>query len=167
MTQMISVSPEQASTFRAQSVGGIPRRKYYTPDGKEVYGIVAERQYYDPKTKTNGIRDANLDKGWLLEPPKELKIHCPNCDKWHDTKSEVVKCGQERRVMMAKHTRWAKKQLQQPESSPEVEELKNELAEVKALLRQMIGGKSGPLFQRDANELAQDTGEVGTDEEGV
>jgi len=40
----------------------------------------------------HGTVDANLDRGWLMQPPQMLKPYCRGCDRWHDTQAEVDRC---------------------------------------------------------------------------
>ena len=131
-------------------IGGLPKNTYYTPDGRVIRAIAAMREYVvkdkDGKVIGTGTRDANLDKGWLLTPPKELKPHCKTCDRWHDTLEEVEQCAQKQAEFIARVTRQAK-----DEQVDEVASLKSQVAELKALVSKLIGGKDGALLQSKNN----------------
>ena len=93
-----STKQEAARTGAAVSGvwGGPQKQRYYTPTGEEVYSIPSWREFTrkgpDGKILEQGTRDANLDKGWSLSLPTELKVACPGCSKWHDTQEEVDAC---------------------------------------------------------------------------
>ena len=83
---------------------GIPRKKYWTPDGREIRAIPAWRDYNiieNGKRKQGGTRDANYDKGWLESPPQNPVPYCKYCDRWHDTQEEVDKCGKRQASFVA------------------------------------------------------------------
>jgi len=97
-----SLKQEAARTGTAVSGlwGGPGYKRYFLPTGEEIYGI--------PRMVGNdygGTRDANLDKGWSLSLPTELKVACPGCTKWHDTEEEVDACVETRTAQVA---RWQK-----------------------------------------------------------
>jgi len=130
-------------------VGGTPRTRYWTPDGREKIAIACMRGFNrieDGKVVESGVRDANLDKGWLPYKPEILKPYCPNCDKWHDTKKEVTECGVKKK---AHDTAWEKKavKMKKDESSDfnkvkeEVTELKSDMADIKNMLLQLLKEK--------------------------
>ena len=85
-----------------------------------------------------GTRDANLDKGWLLQMPTELILYCTHCDLWHDTESEIAKCGQKKKASEAKYARIAKKETK---GDDRVEKLESEMSEIKDMLRQLLREK--------------------------
>lgn len=84
-------------------------------------------------------RDANLDKGWLLQPPTEKKLYCPHCDYWHDTKVEVTKCGKQHKSFISKHQRIAKTEVKKVFN--ENETLRQEVAELKELVNKLLEAK--------------------------
>lgn len=77
-------------------VGGLPKTTYYTPDGRSFRAIPLIRDWQklndEGKVIAKGTRDANLDKGWLLQMPAVLKIHCLFCDGYHDSQTQVDTC---------------------------------------------------------------------------
>ena len=92
------------------NIGGIKKQKYFTPDGREVWSVPNMHTYLD-ENKQEGIRDANLDRGWLLQLPSQLKPYCPHCDCWHDTPALVNKCGKARKALIAKYAKKGQKEL--------------------------------------------------------
>ena len=130
--------------------GGPQKQRYYTPTGEEVYSIPSWREFIrkgpDGRILEQGTRDANLDKGWLLSMPTELKVVCPGCSKWHDTQGDVDACVDKRAKVAAQ---WERKALEkQPKGQDaEVEDrlgkLEEGLSDIKALLQQALGAKNG------------------------
>lgn len=123
-----------------------PRNTYYTPTGKKILVIPQLREYVrkdkDGQVIESGTRDANLDNGWLLQPPRpdELKVGCSACGKWHDTKAQVAKCI---KATKAKAEAWelrAQKLLKKESSNKELDSLKAELAELKQMIKDLRGG---------------------------
>ena len=150
-----SIKQEAARTGAAvgSTWGGPQKQRYYTPTGEEVLAIPSWREYVrkgtDGRIVEQGTRDANLDKGWLLAPPTELKVACPGCTKWHDTQEEVNVCVEKKEVVAAQ---WERKALeQQPQNqdtgSTDMEErlgkLEEGLSDIKTLLQQALGVKNG------------------------
>ena len=103
------------------STGGLPRQRYWTPDGREIRAIPSIRIYIDRSVDppAEGIRDANLDKGWLLQKPTRLKRYCPHCDYWHNTQKQIDACGQKKKAFQDKYTRKAKRDLAKSNGSDE------------------------------------------------
>ena len=147
-----STKREAARTGAAVSGvwGGPQKQRYYTPTGEEVYSIPSWREFTrkgpDGKILEQGTRDANLDKGWLLSLPTELKVACPGCSKWHDTQQEVDACVDKKAEAAAQ---WERKAIeQQPQAQDaDMEErlgkLEEGLSDIKALLQQALGAKNG------------------------
>lgn len=104
-------------------IGGIPRKTYWTPDGREMKAIPSIREYVkkdkDGKVIETGTRDANLDNGWLLSKPQTLKLYCPHCNKWHDTKTQITQCGQTQRKFITLQEAKARKEEQDKTTSME------------------------------------------------
>ena len=56
--------------------GGAKKTRYWTPDGREILAVPSMRTWVkrkDGKVVDSGIRDANLDQGWLLQKPARPK----------------------------------------------------------------------------------------------
>ncbi len=150
-----SIKQEAARTGAAvgSTWGGPQKQRYYTPTGEEVLAIPSWREYVrkgtDGRIVEQGTRDANLDKGWLLAPPTELKVACSGCTKWHDTQEEVNVCIEKKAVVAAEWERRALEQQPQSQStgSADVEErlgkLEEGLGDIKTLLQQALGVKDG------------------------
>ena len=147
-----STKQEAARTGAAGSgVGGGPQKqRYYTPTGEEVYSIPSWREFVrknsDGKILEQGTRDANLDKGWSLSLPTELKVACPGCSKWHDTQQGVDACVDKKAEVAAQ---WERKALEQQPQSQDADmedrlgKLEEGLSDIKALLQQALGVKDG------------------------
>lgn len=124
-------------------IGGIPRQTYWTPDGRKVQGIASWREYNLKDDEGNvtgsGVRDANLDKGWLLQPPTEKKPYCAGCDKWHDTEEEVIKCIAEREESTRKWEERARKEKEGEAMAQgkEMEEMRTEMLELKGMVHEL------------------------------
>ena len=138
-----STKQEAARTGAAVSIpwGGPQQQRYYLPTGEEKYGI--------PSMVGNihgNYRDANLDKGWSLSMPTELKVACPGCSKWHDTQEEVDACVD---IKDAQIARWQKEDddARAEPGNPDVDErldkLEEGLSDIKTLLQQALGVKDG------------------------
>ncbi len=146
---MRNLSSTQVGELESQGVtlsgvtGGIKKRQYWLPDGNEIRAIPAIRGYIkkrDGKIIESGDRDANLDKGWLLNPPTELKLHCDGCDKWHDTQKEITDCVAKKKTFNEKWSRMAKKMKGEEggDLREEVSELKSDITEIKKMLRDIL-----------------------------
>ena len=147
-----STKQEAARTGAAVSGvwGGPQKQRYYTPTGEEVYSIPSWREFTrkgpDGRILEQGTRDANLDKGWSLSRPTELKVACPGCTKWHDTEEEVGACVEKKAVIAAQ---WERKALElQPQAQDaDIEDrlgkLEEGLSDIKTLLQQALGDKNG------------------------
>jgi len=147
-----STKQEAARTGAAVSGvwGGPQKQRYYTPTGEEVYSIPSWREFTrkgpDGKILEQGTRDANLDKGWSLSLPTELKVACPGCSKWHDTQQEVDACVDKKAEAAAQ---WERKALEQQPQAQDADmeyrlgKLEEGLSDIKALLQQALGVKNG------------------------
>ena len=147
-------STKQEAARTGAAVGGVwggPRKqRYYTPTGVEVLAIPSWREFVrkgpDGKILEQGTRDANLDKGWSLSLPTELKVACPGCSKWHDTQEEVDACVDTKDAQMAQ---WQKEDddARAEQNNPDVDErlgkLEEGLSDIKTLLQQALGVKDG------------------------
>ena len=128
------------------TIGGIPRKTYFTPDGRVIKAIPQIRGYIkrdkDGRIIEQGERDANLDKGWLTEMPKEKKLFCQSCDGWHDTKKEIAACRKKQEALIGKHFRKAKNEEQE-----KTQNLENEVAELKAMVAKLMEAQGGQVLQ--------------------
>ena len=131
--------------------GGPKKTKYWTPDGRVILAPPSLRGFVrkdlQGKVIDSGTRDANLDKGWLLTEPTELKVRCPHCDKWHDTEEDVHGCGVSMGAFVSHHAVKAKEEFKIKEMSDiqsEVDELKTGMDEIKELLKEVL--KRGAIF---------------------
>lgn len=95
--------------------GGVPKKRYWTPDGREIFAVPAIR------TGAYGVRDANYDKGWLEQKPTTLKPYCSGCDRWHDTGQEVEECLARKASERTKADEMAKKEY--AKEHPEVDKI--------------------------------------------
>jgi len=134
---------ESQGVALAGTWGGPQKQRYYTPSGEEVWAIPSMREWAQKdsngKIVRNGLRDANLDKGWTLSPPTELKLHCSGCDKWHDTEGEVQTCvarkGEQAKVWERKAQQMFKKD---GGGADEVATLTAKVEELTALVEKLL-----------------------------
>uniref|UniRef100_A0A6M3J412 Uncharacterized protein n=1 Tax=viral metagenome TaxID=1070528 RepID=A0A6M3J412_9ZZZZ len=133
--------------------GGMKTKKYFTPDGREVWTAPSLREWVKKngqgKIIASGTRDANLDRGLLLEPPQAPLPHCPTCDKWHNTQAEVEQCALKRKEFEEKVL--AKTLSDYPVKKADVnlqrlDTLESELSEIKRMLKEIA---SGQILQRE------------------
>jgi len=152
-----STKQEAARTGAAVSGvwGGPQKQRYYTPTGEEVYSIPSWREFTrkgpDGRILEQGTRDANLDKGWSLSLPTELKVACSGCGKWHDTEEEVNACIETRSAQVARwqredaDARAEKNNAEQNNADVEgrLDKLEEGLSDIKTLLQQALGVRNG------------------------
>lgn len=126
-------------------VGGLPRKTYYTPDGRIIRAIPSMREYRRKNGGDweEGTRDANYDKGWLSEMPEKLKPYCSGCDNWHNTEEEIKGCI---RVKEAKAKKWEAfaRKFKKEDSAAKEEEivsLKNDVSELKDMVAKLLESK--------------------------
>jgi len=97
------------------TIGGLPKTTYYTPDGRTIktFPDTRERVIKDKQGTViwHGTVDANLDRGWLMQPPQILKPYCRGCDRWHDTQAEVDKCIATQEAKLAEAQNKAKSEI--------------------------------------------------------
>ena len=116
--------------------GGQPKQRYWTPDGREIYAMPDMHEFartINGKVVGQGIRDANLDKGWLIQEPIKLQLHCPHCDYWHSTQKERKECEAKKNAFIEKHSKLAKKELK-VDSSVRIDKLEEAMSEIKTML---------------------------------
>lgn len=158
----------------AGNIGGLPKRTYYTPDGRVIRAVESIREYVrkdkDGKVIEQGKRDANLDKGWLLQRPAVLKPHCQTCNRWHDTLEQVAECKAKQEAFVGRalkdETEIEAKRKQA--EADRVSSLESKIERLTALVEKLTGGASGEVLQRgSATQGVQVAGGNGTAEEGV
>ena len=127
-------------------IGGQPKQTYWTPDGRQIKAMPDIHHYAlkdkDDKVIANGVRDANLDKGWLLQKPSELKLYCPHCDRWHDTEGEIRQCESKNTQFVAKCEEKAKKEL----GIDRIGKLETDMSELKNLMKQLLERRNGQIL---------------------
>lgn len=127
-------------------IGGLKKNKYWTPDGREIIAVPNMRTYIvknEGKVIEQGVRDANLDNGWLLQKPQVLKPHCPYCGKWHDTQEEIEECKTKRQAFNKKWEKMAAKMRKEQTSDADnlkekVEGLEADISQIKDMLAQLL-----------------------------
>ena len=142
------VTPQIEATGYGLSgdIGGLPKTTYYTPDGRVIRTIV------NFHTNTAGqVRDANLDKGWLLSRPAVLKLFCKGCDRWHDTTLEVKACVDRQKRFIQGMNRQAERE-RKTEDKERIAVLEKQIAELRAKVE---GNGHGQVLQSEVNEPTQ------------
>ena len=123
-------------------IGGLRRTIYYTPDGRIVRALPQIREYVKRNKEgsviENGTRDANLDKGWLLQMPEVKKLFCSSCDRWHDTRVEVEACKIQQDKMIGKMATKTKK-----EETDKMIALEQKVIELTALVEKLLKAQGG------------------------
>ena len=142
---LVKLASEEEIQEQGYGVTGVTNterlQEYWTPDGREILASPAMREYItrnkEGKAIGGGIRDANLDKGWLLQPPQIPKLECGYCDKWHDTEEEMIKCAARKKTSDAKYLKRAKKEIGK-DSDSRVNQLESDMSEIKGLLQKLL-----------------------------
>ena len=134
---VVQVSDEPRITG---NIGGQPKTKYFTPDGLIIRAMPDIHEYAQKddigKVISSGLRDANLDKGWLTQKPTTLMLYCPHCDLWHATTKDIDQCGAKRKALYSKHGKLAKRELGKSDSR--INKLESDIAEIKGLLNRLL-----------------------------
>ncbi len=142
------------------NIGGLPRKTYYTPDGRVIKAIASDRNYRKlvDGVWEEGVRDANLDKGWLTSMPTELKPYCSGCDQWHDTDEEVNACIEKKKAQVKKWLAYdakIRKQGNVQTDDTEINELKGQLEELKDMMAKLLAANAtsatSAIKQEDPN----------------
>lgn len=130
---------------KSGDIGGQPKTRYWTPDGREIWAAPSWREFARKNAKgqllESGIRDANLDKGWLTQKPSILKLFCPSCDLWHDTQKEIAECQKKRQASASQWQTWAEKKKKETAPTPEdgrLSALEQQVLELKELLLRVL-----------------------------
>jgi len=145
----MTLSVEERQQIRLKGfayIGGLQKNRYWTPDGREILAVPSMRTFnriVEGKITDSGIRDANLDNGWLTEKPQTLKPHCPHCGKWHDTQAEIDTCGSKRSAFQKKYDKLAQKEKMKEFSEvdkikEDVDALKSDMTDIKMMLVQLL-----------------------------
>ena len=113
--------------------GGPQKVKYYAPDGSVRVAIPGHLS-----DRSGIIYDRLILQGYSLSPPETPKPHCAGCGKWHNTEEEVKACVKRRKIEVAKWDKWASKHSNKGQDK-EIKELKDELSELKDLVKQLLG----------------------------
>lgn len=143
----IKAQLETQGAALAEVWGGPKKQKYYTPDGREVWGIPAVHDYVvkdrGGKVIESGTRDANYDKGWLPLMPTKRKVYCPGCDKWHNTKAQVATCVAAKRILQDEWERKAQRMMKKDngKGDAEIAELKDKIDRLEALVSKLVEAK--------------------------
>ena len=140
-------------------IGGLKKRKYWTPDGREILQVPQIIETVNTKTKEPGERDGNLDR-WLGSPPENPVPYCPHCDKWHDTEELVEECKGRTEARTRKFDKKAKKDLGK-ESTDRLDRLEEMMGKI------LEGLEHGGLLQPTSDASQTDPEEPGSPEAGV
>ena len=151
----LSPAIEGAGYGLSGDIGGLRRQVYYTPDGRVIRAFPDTREYVlkdkAGKVVKSGIRDANLDRGWLLSPLTAPKPFCGNCGRWHDTQAEVEACGLRQNSFIAQAERLARQ-----EEADKTSALEKQVAKLTALVEKLSREvQIGAVLQQ---EIAQPPG---------
>ncbi len=145
-------------------IGGLKKRKYWTPDGREILQVPQIIETVNTKTKEPGERDGNLDR-WLGSPPENPVPYCPHCDKWHDTEELVEECRERAEVRTRKFDKRAKRDLAK---DGEIGELKEQMAEMQSMMKQILEGINvRPILQQPSGTSQENPEEPGSPEASV
>jgi len=102
----IKQSLEQSGVAISEMPKGIPRTRYFTPDGREQWKIPQQH------TRSDGVvYDIFLAEGYTLTPPENPKLYCSGCDRWHDTQKEVDACIKAKKKFAASMNKKADREL--------------------------------------------------------
>lgn len=134
----IKQSLEQSGAAISQMPKGIPRTRYFTPDGREQFKIPQHRERRD-----GVIYDVFIAQGYTLTPPSNLKPYCSSCDMWHDTQEEVKACIEKKSKFMASMNRKASRELlkERREKDTQIANLEDKVDKLTKLLEEKLGEK--------------------------
>lgn len=127
---------QQAGSIMSEMPKGIPKVKYYTPDGREELKIPQQRQRQD-----GVIYDIFLAQGYTLTPPENPKPYCKGCDKWHDTQEQVDECIGKKTQFVELMNRKAQYDIakEQREKDKRIDELEIKIDRLTKLLEAKLG----------------------------
>jgi hypothetical protein len=138
ITETLKREIEAKGFGKVGDIGGQPKQKYWTPDGRMILAMPDMHEFVNRKTNLAGTRDANLDKGWLTSLPSVIKPYCPHCDKWHDTVKEVTVCGNKKKAFDLKYKKMAEKDLKQTDGNERIDKLENDMSDIKSMLKKLL-----------------------------
>lgn len=126
----------QSDTYIKEMPKGIPRTKYYTPDGREEWKIPQHRQRSD-----GVVYDVFLAEGYTLAPPENPKLYCAGCDRWHDTQEEVNECVEKKDTLASRMEKLAREELAktQGEKDKRIADLETKIDKLTKLLEAKLG----------------------------
>jgi len=127
---------EQDGAAMSQLPKGIPRTRYYTPDGREQWKIPQRRERQD-----GVIYDIFLAEGYTLTPPQNPQIYCSGCDKWHDTQEKVDACVSKKKQFISSMNRKAERELakERKEKDTKIADLEDKVDKLTKLLEAKLG----------------------------
>jgi hypothetical protein len=132
---------ERSGFAKTGDFGGQPKITYWTPDGRQIRTMMDIHEYARKdatgKVIESGLRDANLDRGWLTTKPVVLQKYCAGCDKWHPTDAEVKECIRKKTALIAKHAKLAKKELKQTDEG-RLDKLESDMDEIKGMFKKLM-----------------------------
>ena len=132
----------------SEEIGGIEKKVYYTPDGRQFISSPRVVTSVDKKTNRTMVRDSNLDKGWLLSKPTKLLPHCNNCGEWHKNKAEIIACGVRQTRLLAStkkaqkaHLKTLPKEWEEARGDTKSQILEKKVADLTKLVEQLLKEK--------------------------
>lgn len=127
-----------SGTAMSQMPLGIPKTRYYTPDGREKWKIPQHHTRQD-----GAVYDIFLAQGYTLTPPTNPKLRCLGCDMWHDTPEEVEACVKEKKKLVASMNRRAERELakEQRGKDMKIADLEAKVDKLTKLLEENLGKK--------------------------
>lgn len=133
---------------KSGDIGGQPKTHYWTPDGRSLWVAPSWHEFAKRdstgKILESGVRDANLDKGWLMQKPTILKLYCGGCDCWHDTEKEVNECEAKRndrfKVWGDEHVAYRRngKNIGVDEETNRLTQVEKDVGEIKDMLTKLL-----------------------------
>ena len=134
--QDIKQSLEQTGAAMSQMPTGIPRTRYYTPDGREEWKVPQHH------TRQDGVvYDIFLAQGYTLTPSEHPKLYCPGCSRWHDTKEQVDDCIKTKKKFLTSMNGKAERELakEQKVKDDKITDLEAKVDKLTKLLEAKLG----------------------------
>ncbi len=128
---------------KSGDVGGQPKQTYWTPDGRQIRAMPDMHEYAKKNGKgeiiESGLRDANLDSGWLTSKPQVLQLYCNGCDMWHKTPQEVKECRAKKLASSRKWQHIAKKELKKESGDDgRIDRLESAVSELTVMMKKLL-----------------------------